>query len=242
MREGISLTSFDDTDYSIERDIDQNIGAILETRWLKYFSGIQSQTNELRKKVSDGFLLDFLTSKNDNTRQTLDWEEAHLYIKQFLKRQQKYDISILEEEQLHERFYNDPVFRNIITRISETEKLIQNVLEPRDKLQALLDNLFSNKKMQLKESNIIIEVEDGNQIELANLSSGEKQILYILMNALEAEKNSFMIDEPEISMHMDWQSQLVSSIQQINPEAQLILATHSPEIMVGVSDDKIFAM
>jgi len=116
-------------------------------------------------------------------------------------------------------------------------------LETRNKLQELLDNLFDKKKkLSLQDNRIIVEVEDGKQIELASLSSGEKQILYILMNALDAGPSSFIIDEPEISMHIDWQNQLIASILQVNPNTQLIVATHSVEIMEEITDDRIFPM
>ena len=41
-------------------------------------------------------------------------------------------------------------------------------------------------------------------------------------------------------MHIDWQHKLLSSLQQLNPSMQLIAATHSPEIMADLPDDKIF--
>ena len=40
----------------------------------------------------------------------------------------------------------------------------------------------------------------------------------------------FLADEPEISLHIEWQAKVISSIRQLNFEAQVIVATHSPEI------------
>jgi predicted ATP-dependent endonuclease of OLD family len=57
-----------------------------------------------------------------------------------------------------------------------------------------------------------------------------------------AGSNSFVIDEPELSMHIDWQHRLLSSLQQLNPAMQLVAATHSPEIMADLPDDKIFRL
>ncbi|MEN8215570.1 MAG: hypothetical protein ABFS56_04190 [Pseudomonadota bacterium] len=43
-------------------------------------------------------------------------------------------------------------------------------------------------------------------------------------------------------MHIDWQQQLINVMTQLNPSAQIILATHSPEIMADVDDDRIFRL
>ena len=51
-----------------------------------------------------------------------------------------------------------------------------------------------------------------------------------------------MIDEPELSLHPDWQKGLVGSMRRVNPEAQFLLATHSPELMIDVDDDCVFEL
>jgi len=59
---------------------------------------------------------------------------------------------------------------------------------------------------------------------------------------LMAEESTLIIDEPEISLNIDWQKILVASMQRLNPDAQLVLATHSPEIMADVPDTKVFPL
>jgi predicted ATP-dependent endonuclease of OLD family len=66
--------------------------------------------------------------------------------------------------------------------------------------------------------------------------------MLIFLETFLAGDNPILIDEPEMSMHIDWQTELVSAIRQLNPKAQLILATHSPEIMAEVADDKVFRL
>ena len=62
------------------------------------------------------------------------------------------------------------------------------------------------------------------------LSAGEKQLLYILTTVLcQDQKPTIMLmDEPEISLHFDWQKILLESILELNPNIQIIMATHSP--------------
>lgn len=69
---------------------------------------------------------------------------------------------------------------------------------------------------------------------IAELSSGERQIVTVLTYlAFMAGPNSiFVVDEPELSLHLSWQMKLVDALMQLRPtEGQLILATHSPEIV-----------
>ena len=82
----------------------------------------------------------------------------------------------------------------------------------------------------------------GESLDLASLSSGEKHLLRIFVETLLVQQSTLLVDEPEISMHVDWQERLIEALRTLNPHAQLVLATHSPEVMAHVSDDKIFTL
>lgn len=70
------------------------------------------------------------------------------------------------------------------------------------------------------------------QLQLPSLSSGEKQLLILLTETLLQQKQPciFIADEPELSLHIEWQRNLIASIRSLNPQAQIIFATHAPEI------------
>lgn len=77
-----------------------------------------------------------------------------------------------------------------------------------------------------KNGNIITEFKD-----IKFLSSGEQQILilysYIAFNSHDGKL--FIIDEPELSLHIKWQEDFLKQLENITPKGtQLILATHSP--------------
>ena len=78
-------------------------------------------------------------------------------------------------------------------------------------------------------------------VEIDKLSSGEKQILLILTTVFLQEEKPWVLlmDEPEISLHISWQDCLVGLIRQLNPNCQLILTTHSPNIFANGWEDKI---
>jgi predicted ATPase len=77
-------------------------------------------------------------------------------------------------------------------------------------------------------------VEGGKQI--SSLSSGEAQIFVILthlsFNSSAQSANIFIIDEPELSLHVLWQEIFVDSVLSANPNIQYIMATHSPSIIL----------
>lgn len=77
---------------------------------------------------------------------------------------------------------------------------------------------------------------------MGSLSSGERQLLYLFLEAMGAEYNTVLMDEPELSLHVDWQQRLLQSMQALNPDMQLIVATHSPEILAHVPLDNTFEL
>ncbi|MCF0187567.1 MAG: ATP-binding protein, partial [Bacteroidaceae bacterium] len=76
------------------------------------------------------------------------------------------------------------------------------------------------------------------------LSSGEKQLLLILIKVFLQEKQPaiMMMDEPELSLHICWQQSLIEAIRRINPNCQLIITTHSPSILSKGWSDKVVYM
>lgn len=80
-------------------------------------------------------------------------------------------------------------------------------------------------------------------LEIENLSSGEQQLLiffaYLIFGLREYNQGIFIVDEPELSLHLAWQRKYVESILNINSNVQLIFATHSPEIVGKFRDKKV---
>ena len=72
------------------------------------------------------------------------------------------------------------------------------------------------------------------------LSSGEKQILILLTEVLlQSDKPVvYIADEPELSLHVSWQEKLLDSLVRLGGKIQVIVATHSPDV-VGKFFDKI---
>ncbi|MCX5984279.1 MAG: AAA family ATPase [Nostocales cyanobacterium LacPavin_0920_SED1_MAG_38_18] len=118
------------------------------------------------------------------------------------------------------------------TRRNQLDK-IESIYETKNTFIKILTQLFSDteKKFNEKEFHFLKE---GIQTPILpeNLSSGEKQILIILLTTLLQNGKDYILlmDEPEISLHIDWQRSLISNIRQINPNCQIIITTHSPTV------------
>jgi predicted ATP-binding protein involved in virulence len=65
---------------------------------------------------------------------------------------------------------------------------------------------------------------------------------HLALNPDLAHSGVFIVDEPELSLHIDWQEKFIDAILAANPSVQFILATHSPAIILDRDDKCIDAM
>jgi len=100
----------------------------------------------------------------------------------------------------------------------------------------IVDSLFKDTLKKIdRNSNELQFLQYGEKLPPYKLSSGEKQLLIILLTVLLEENQHYVLlmDEPEISLHVEWQQKLVDIIRQLNPNAQIILTTHSPAVIMN---------
>lgn len=120
-------------------------------------------------------------------------------------------------------FIKDDLFRNLVNQLfSKTQKTIQ-----------ITD-----------ESDINFIVDNKQTLTPYELSSGEKQMLIILLKVLIQDNQPYILlmDEPEISLHLSWQVDLIDHIRKLNENCQVIIATHSPSIVQKGWNDKVAIM
>jgi len=105
-----------------------------------------------------------------------------------------------------------------------------------DKFIKTVNQLLSDKELQFKLSQGFIIVNRlGKQLKSSQLSSGEQQLLLLFSYVLTARETPtvFMIDEPEISLNIKWQRQLIQSLLDITEGSniQFMFASHSMELL-----------
>jgi excinuclease ATPase subunit len=112
----------------------------------------------------------------------------------------------------------------------------QSISQGKILFQNIIDNLFKETgKRIIRSENEIRFTQLGEVLSPYQLSSGEKQMLVILLTVLVEDCKPYVLfmDEPEVSLHFEWQKQLIDLILQLNPNVQLILATHSPAVIMN---------
>lgn len=138
---------------------------------------------------------------------------------------------------------------------SVTQKIVDDGNIAKEKLDEIYrqNNLFldimneafsiTGKVIDTSQSRLSFKI-DGRTLDSKSLSSGEKQLLIIMLTVLLERNNEYILlmDEPEISMHFEWQRKLISNIIALNPNCQIILTSHSPAIIMDGWEQFVLSM
>ena len=152
-------------------------------------------------------------------RTELDWQLYNLQ-----RRYLNYQVNI-----------GNRIIKLLTSNSPDDQRLATELSKPKKQFQDLIDELFApTAKSIARDSNEILFNQYGETIQPYMLSSGEKQMLVILLTALvqETRPGVMLMDEPEISLHIEWQQKLITLVRTLNPNTQIILCTHSPAIVM----------
>ena len=112
----------------------------------------------------------------------------------------------------------------------------QHLSMQKKRFQDIVDDLFSETgKKIVRTENEIRFSQIGETLVPYQLSSGEKQMLAILLTVLVEDNQPYVLfmDEPEVSLHIEWQKRLIDLCVELNPNVQIILTTHSPAVIMN---------
>ena len=112
----------------------------------------------------------------------------------------------------------------------------QNLSVKKKRFQDIVDELFADTgKHIVRTENEIRFTQIGEMLLPYQLSSGEKQMLIILLTVLVEDDQPYVLfmDEPEVSLHIEWQKKLIDLCLELNPNVQIILTTHSPAVVMN---------
>lgn len=164
-----------------------------------------------------GEIRDFLQPKNLSITSMLDVQLYHL--------QRKY----LD--------YQVNIGNRIIAQLQQGNMdAAQQLSEKKRRFQDIVDELFRETgKNIVRTENEIRFTQIGEVLLPYQLSSGEKQILAILLTVLVEDDLPYVLfmDEPEVSLHIEWQKRLIDLCLELNPNVQIILTTHSPAVVMN---------
>lgn len=130
--------------------------------------------------------------------------------------------------------------RKIIQLSLDSEKETSLIFSQITLFTEILSEFINDKSFSFSHGDLRIEAHE-DEIHYDSLSSGEKQLLILFIETLMQKQNPyiFLTDEPELSLHIAWQRKIIPAIKKLNPNAQIIAATHSPEVASKYRDSII---
>lgn len=171
-----------------------------------------------------GDLLEKMADQNVKTE--LDWQ---LY--QLQRRYLDYQVNV-----------GNRIIEQLTSGTPEGQTQAALLSIPKKQFQDMVDELFSETdKRIIRQSNEIMFEQDGETLYPYQLSSGEKQLLVILLTVLvqDGQPCVLFMDEPEVSLHIEWQQRLINLIRRLNNNVQIILTTHSPAVIMNGWQDAV---
>lgn len=208
----------------------------LDQMYDKFFDNLNNLLNSVLAVLSRNFD-SFENSKKSATAKSKDIESIPTR-----KGKISNQISLESSQVLGTWFANSYQIARIdrlIKLIRDYESARDDIYQPLMKFVELVNTFLgqTNKKISVNNRGEVKITISGVERDLTILSSGERQILIMLahlsLNTHLPKSGVFIVDEPELSLHIAWQDKFLEAVQAAGPELQIILATHSPAIIGG---------
>ncbi|SUY48136.1 ATP-dependent OLD family endonuclease [Clostridium putrefaciens] len=115
-----------------------------------------------------------------------------------------------------------------------------------EKFRKLYNSFFEEKEfIGVKDFEPLFKIKDtGETHSVDELSAGEKQIFFRGGSLLQMNLNNsiILIDEPELSLHPEWQQKILGFYKGIGEDNQIIIATHSPHIVSSCKKEEVIVL
>lgn len=183
---------------------------------------------------------DMIRSLDSNLQQTMN--EGDGFVRQTLSALADMGGGSLLDIQLYKlqrKFldYQVNIGNRIIEQLQQgNAEAAQQLSQRKKRFQDMLDDLFKDTgKRIIRTENEIRFTQIGESLTPYQLSSGEKQLLIILLTVLVEDNLPYVLfmDEPEVSLHIEWQKQLLDLVTELNANVQVIMTTHSPAVIMN---------
>ena len=141
------------------------------------------------------------------------------------------------KKQLDDNSDSQVALEDIRQRAKSVTQQTEDLLRPFTLLTDTVAKVLQYKGIKLAEPVTLGEAKEAIASDV--LSAGEKQMLSFLCYNAFARNASLFIDEPEISLHVDWQRILFPILLEQSTGNQFIVATHSPFIYSKYADKEL---
>ena len=264
-----AATSRNSPEESYESSVDQKLDE-LSTELGKYFSVLSSKVSDEIAEFQRNIILSLLTEQTESavfsSVKAFDLDDEKKALSDIFSKLQigsktakiKLDkhfqeVSADRDKMISKEGLNLNHLMSLVNSY-RSHRVVQNwnsllekqavILAPKTTFVEVLNGLFQRKRVHINDKNEIeATTESGKKLSIRGLSSGEKQLVIILGEALLQQSAPwiYIADEPELSLHVKWQEKLIENLRRLNPQAQIVCATHSPDV-VSAFADKVFDM
>lgn len=206
---------------------------------------LQNQINDIKKEYIKTLLeLGLLADNEEDSISTF----FDTFINDFLN---NYSDDTPVDLDLLSQYQEIIKMKKIINIAKKSEKQKADARSPIETFLTTINGFIESgadgKKIAIsKEGKIYFTTKYSKEnISIRYLSSGEKQLIIffanLIFNVKSGKSGIFVVDEPEISLHLSWQREFVEKALDVNNNLQLIFATHAPEI-IGKRRDRAFRL
>ena len=148
-------------------------------------------------------------------------------------------VKLSEEitQKISERKSRESVLEDIRKQVEQTTEKRESLLRPFSVLEDRIRDVFQYEGIRVAAEITFGEAKEA--IISGKLSAGEQQMLSFLCYNTFSENTTIFIDEPELSLHVDWQRRLLPTLLEQETGNQFFVATHSPFIYGKYPDKEI---
>lgn len=241
--------------------VDYRLGQVLRklTEYqLELAEEAQKVSRELQKDVLASILYGEEDAKQEGWKLKFDKEEEQTSLVSAYTQLNAMDTEVRKKIRFHvsaidnsiatlvggrknEEKSKSPIDIKPLEALRKTRKIIDLSLDAKNKTQKIYSQIdlflkivkgfIVDKEFSFLSGRLSISNSFG-EINHEKLSSGEKQLIILMVEALlqKKEQHIFLADEPELSLHIAWQRMIIPAVRELNPNSQVIVATHSPEV------------
>lgn len=208
----------------------------------KELSSVMQRHSSISSELDSSYIMRLFKADTNAPKANDEIKDQLLVLKSKQEKLQKYGLSdskgesefLLNDDDKLERFNVE--LSVYLEDANMKYGIFESIINKLELYESIVNNKLTFKKMKLSsESGIEIIGDDEKKLSLDDLSSGEQEILVLFYKLIfQSDVNLLLIDEPEISLHILWQRELLSDFKRIiqfKKNIQIIIATHSPQVI-----------
>lgn len=205
------------------------------SRYRKVSFPLKEALSDLSEEFSSDKHLFIASVSTDDISDLLDKEYSSIV--RSINDLQKEKFELIQKRIKRKKGKNaEEILKEIESDITEVETSSEEKIRPFATLKDMVISIFHKKGIELDAITLGDRI---NAISSDKLSAGEKQMLSFLCYNTFSKNKIIFIDEPELSLHPDWQRLLIPTLLKQGNNNQFFIATHSPFIYTKYPDKEI---